>query len=82
MTKIQLVPEPLTFNIRNAATFLGLGLTPVKKLLRDGVIPYRKAGSRTLILRADLVAFVDALAIGGARKGRPKDVDGRFKKAA
>jgi excisionase family DNA binding protein len=68
--------EPYALSPKAAATFCGLGLTRIKALIRDGVLPIRKDGRRTLILRADLEAYIASLSTG--RLALPRDACGKF----
>ena len=53
--------EPQAYSVAGAAIFLGLGVTTVKRLIRAGTIPSRKAGKRTLVLACDLTAYLKSL---------------------
>ena len=44
-----------------ACRVAGIGMTMLCKLLKSGAVPARKAGRRTIILRSDLMAWLDAL---------------------
>ena len=39
----------------------GIGMTMLCELLKSGAVPARKIGRRTIILRSDLMAWMDAL---------------------
>ena len=52
-------PERLTFTVPEAAALLGIGTTLTKELIRTGELASLKIGSRRLIARADLEAFVE-----------------------
>lgn len=42
------------FNLKEAAAYLGISVPTLARLLRSGVIPYRRIGQRWLIARAAL----------------------------
>ena len=42
------------FNLKEAATYLGISIPTLVRLLESGVIPYRRIGQRWLIARAAL----------------------------
>lgn len=54
-------PEPLSYSIDGAVHASGIGRTMLYELIKDGRLPIRKAGRRTLILHADLQAALEAL---------------------
>ena len=68
--------EPYALSPKAAALWCGLGLTKIKSLLRDGTLPCRKDGRRTLILRADLEHYIAALSTN--RPVLPRGADGKF----
>jgi hypothetical protein len=68
--------EPYALSPKAAATFSGLGLTRIKALIRVGVLPIRKDGRRTLILRADIEAYIANLSTG--RLAQPRGAGGKF----
>jgi hypothetical protein len=68
--------EPFSLSPADAATHTGLGLTTIKKLMRTGALVPRKEGRRTLLLRADLEAYVLSLKTG--RGSAPRGEHGRF----
>lgn len=49
---------PLAHSVESAARRLGIGRTTVFQLIREGRLPARKVGSRTLIRETDLAAFI------------------------
>lgn len=53
----------LTFSVAEAAAALGVGRTGVYQLIKDGQLPKLKVGSRTLIPRGALDAFVDSATV-------------------
>lgn len=42
------------FNLKEAATYLGISIPTLVRLLESGTIPYRRAGQRWLIARSAL----------------------------
>ncbi|MEQ8252036.1 MAG: helix-turn-helix domain-containing protein [Oceanibaculum nanhaiense] len=46
--------EPLAYSIAAAARLLGVSVSSVRALIRDGTLPAVKRGRRTLILAWDL----------------------------
>lgn len=46
--------EPLAFSIAAAARLLGVSVSTVRALIREGTLPAVKPGRRTLILAWDL----------------------------
>ena len=56
-----------TLSIAQTARFLGIGRSTLYNLIKDGRLPVRKLGKRTLILRDDLDQFVAALPVKGPR---------------
>jgi excisionase family DNA binding protein len=53
--------DVLALSIEQARARLGIGRDPLYKLIRQGKLPARKLGRRTLILAADLQAYAEAL---------------------
>ena len=58
--------EPLALQIPDAVKLSGIGRSSIYEAIRDGRLPIRKAGRRTLILADDLRRFVSTLPMGGA----------------
>lgn len=54
-----------TLSIVQTARFLGIGRSTLYNLIKDGRLPVRKLGKRTLILRDDLDQFVASLPVKG-----------------
>jgi excisionase family DNA binding protein len=48
-----------------AAVVAGVGRTNIFKLIAEGALPARKIGKKTIILRADLMAFLKNLPRAG-----------------
>jgi hypothetical protein len=69
-------PNAFAFSPANASRFSSLGLTRIKALLRSRALPFHKDGKRTVILRADLEAYLTSLAAKVPR--RPRGAQGRF----
>ncbi len=57
----------ITLSILEAAKALGIGRSTLYVLIREGRLPVKKLGIRTLILKADLDAFIAALPAGGPK---------------
>lgn len=53
-------------SINESARFLGIGRSTLYGLIRNGDLPIRKLGKRSLILKVDLEAFLQALPVAGA----------------
>lgn len=51
----------LTLSIEEARAATGLGRTKIYQLINSGELQARKIGKRTLILKADLEAFLSGL---------------------
>jgi hypothetical protein len=49
-----------------AAEIAGIGRTKIFEFIGTGALPARKVGKRTIILRGDLMAFLDELPRAGA----------------
>jgi excisionase family DNA binding protein len=48
------VMEPIAVGVKEAALLLGLGKSSVRRLIRDGDLPFAKVGDRILIRRSAL----------------------------
>lgn len=53
--------KTLALSPQDCASEAGLGLNAIYNAIRDGALTARKVGRRTVILRADLEAFLNAL---------------------
>lgn len=53
--------DKISLTIQDVSKTTGIGRTKVFELIRDGKLPARKIGTRTLILAEDLKAFLDKL---------------------
>lgn len=51
----------LSFSIEEVSAATGLGRTKIYEAIGAGALPAKKWGKRTLILKADLEAFLDGL---------------------
>jgi len=56
------------YSVPEALAKLGIGRDKLYKLIREGRLPARKLGRRTLILAPDLDAFLRSLPRMGAEK--------------
>lgn len=57
--------DKISLTIQDVSKTTGIGRTKVFELIRDGKLPARKIGTRTLILAQDLKAFIDKLPPAG-----------------
>ncbi|MEH2528641.1 MULTISPECIES: helix-turn-helix domain-containing protein [unclassified Bradyrhizobium] len=55
------VTDKLAFTIQEAAIICSLGQTKIYEAIKDKLLKARKYGTRTVILRADLEAFLESL---------------------
>ncbi len=55
------VAEKLGLTVPEAATLSSLGQTSIYKAIREGRLTARKYGTRTIITRLDLQAFLESL---------------------
>ena len=53
--------QPLALSIEEVQEVSGLGRTKIYEPINSNALPARKLGKRTLILRADLDAFLSSL---------------------
>jgi excisionase family DNA binding protein len=53
--------QPLALQVHDAVRVSGLGRSSLYEAIRNGRLPIRKAGRRTLILADDLKRFVESL---------------------
>ena len=54
-----------TLSIAEATRIIGIGRSTLYTVIKEGRLPVRKLGKRTLILRADLERFIATLPIKG-----------------
>jgi hypothetical protein len=57
--------QKLAVTLREASALSGIGRSSLYKLFNEGKLIPRKAGKRTLILVAELEAYVTSLPVGG-----------------
>jgi excisionase family DNA binding protein len=62
----RIVPEKLAYTVPEACAVTGIGRTSLYEDIRAGRLTARKRGTSTLILMADLVAYLDNLPIAKA----------------
>lgn len=55
-----LASEKLTYRIDEVVKVTGLGRTSIYELMTSGVLPSLKVGARRLIMKDDLVAFLES----------------------
>jgi excisionase family DNA binding protein len=53
--------ESAAFSIAQTVRFLGIGRSTLYMIIKDGRLPVRKLGRRTLIMRDDLDRFIATL---------------------
>lgn len=53
--------DPLAYRPRDAAAAIGVSEALLYELISEGALPARKLRGATIILRSDLVAFLEAL---------------------
>ncbi len=56
--------EKLAYRPKDLPPITGLGMTSIYAKMKTGELPCRKCGSATIILAADLKAFMDSLPSG------------------
>jgi len=47
------------FSLTEAAAFAGIGLTTLRRLIKQGKIKHRKVGKRVLVRRVDVIEYMD-----------------------
>jgi excisionase family DNA binding protein len=57
-----------TMTYREAAQYLGIGLSTLKRYVAVGTVRHVPIGGRTVFRRVDLDAFLEANARGGVRR--------------
>lgn len=55
------VPLPLAMSVPDAGRAVGLSRSRMFELVREGAIPVRKCGKRSVILTADLTTWLESL---------------------
>ena len=64
-------PDPLAYRPRAAAAAIGVSEALIYELISEGALPARKLRGVTLLLRSDLLAFLEALPLtASAAKAR------------
>jgi len=63
--------DVLAYHIADAVRVSGATRTSVYEAMRQGELPFRKLGRRTLIMHADLVAWLESLPKGKAIPDNP-----------
>ena len=66
MNTVSPAAECAAYNIPEVMARVGVGRDKLYRLIREGKLPARKLGRKTLILRSDLEAFLEALPRLGA----------------
>jgi excisionase family DNA binding protein len=56
--------QPLAHTVANAVQVSGVSRSSLYEAIKAGDLPVRKAGRRTLILHADLAAWLQTLPVG------------------
>lgn len=51
--------EPLAYQVQEAVRVSGLARTRLYDAMRAGALPFQKVGRRTLIMRRDLIAYIE-----------------------
>lgn len=59
--------DKISLTIQDVNKTTGIGRTKIFELIRDGKLPARKIGTRTIILAEDLKIFLDKLPSAGNR---------------
>jgi len=54
------VPQPISYSINSAIQATGLSRAGIYIAIKDGRLPFKKYGKRTMIMADDLKAFVEA----------------------
>ena len=63
--------DVLSYSPDDACRVLGIGKSKFYQLTRAGLIPIRKFGRRSLVLRSDLALWLDSLATKPTSNRRP-----------
>jgi excisionase family DNA binding protein len=63
----QEIETPLARSPEDAARHAGVGRTKIFEAIREGNLPARKLGRRTLVLDADLRAWLSNLPLAGSQ---------------
>lgn len=62
----------LAYRVEDAAAMIGVGKSKIWELIQEGRLSARKIDGSTIILHADLEAFVVATPLSQRRKGDPQ----------
>jgi excisionase family DNA binding protein len=65
-TPLPRASQLLAYRIEDAAAAIGISRSTMYEFVKDGRIPARKIGSRTVIRRRDLEAFLEAAPFSAA----------------
>ncbi len=63
--------QKLAYSVAELAQLSGLGRSFLYEQIAEGLLPVRKAGRRTLILREDAQTWLSSLPIAGQRLNSP-----------
>jgi len=66
MNTVSLCPECAAYSVPEVMARVGVGRDKLYRLIREGKLPARKLGRKTLILATDLEAFLESLPRMGA----------------
>lgn len=61
--------EKISVTLREASALSGIGRSSLYKLFNEGKLTPRKCGKRTLLIRAELEAYIKSLPVGGRGHG-------------
>lgn len=59
--------EKIGLSVQDVTKASGIGRTKVFELIRDGKLPARKIGTRTIVLADDLRHFLETLPVTGTK---------------
>ncbi len=54
-------PMQFSYSIKEVAIVTGLGRTKIYEAINNGLLPAKKYGKRTIVLKADIEAFLKQL---------------------
>lgn len=60
------MPDQKTFSIVETTRILGVGRSTLYAIIKEGRLPVRKLGKRTLVRKEDLDRFIEELPVLGA----------------
>jgi excisionase family DNA binding protein len=52
-------PDQLAYRVKDAARLLGIGRSTLFELIKENRLPARKVCGATVVLRTDLIAFLE-----------------------